>query len=387
MLRVHKIELKANNKQTTYFAKACGVARFAYNWGLEQWQEQYESGKKPTETALRRELNSIKTVEFPWMLDVTKVAAQQAIKNLGQAFNRFFKKQGKYPRFKKKGIHDSFRADNGPAKAGEDAVKIIGKKMQLPKIGWITLKEAVRFSGQIKSVVISRRAHRWYVAISVETDNLSHVRKNNGTVGVDLGIKTFATLSNGEINIGPKAHTRLLKQLRRKSKQLSRKKSGSKNAWKAKCSLSQLHARIRDIRVDNLHKFTTELVLHYDKIGIEDLNVKGMVANRKLSRAISDQSFYEFRRQLTYKADWYGSEVIVVNRFFASSKRCHCCGEINQQLKLSDRDWQCICGVTHDRDLNAAINIEQYIKTNTVSSTGINACGEGSTGAAVFAVA
>ncbi|HLB57814.1 MAG TPA: transposase, partial [Gammaproteobacteria bacterium] len=152
MLLVHKIELKPNNKQKTYFKKSCGVARFAYNWALAEWKQQYEAGGKPSEVSLRRQLNAIKATEFPWMSEVTKVAPQQAIKNLGSAFNRFFKHQGKYPKFKKKGIRDSFRADNGPAKKGDNAVEIADYSIALPRIGSIRLTEKLRYTGgQIKS--------------------------------------------------------------------------------------------------------------------------------------------------------------------------------------------------------------------------------------------
>lgn len=380
MLLVHKIALKPNNKQVTYFKKACGVARFAYNWGLAEWKKQYETGEKPNEISLRKKLNSIKKIEFPWMQEVTKVAPQQAIKNLGAAFNRFFKHQGKYPQFKKKGIRDSFRADNGPAKAGENAVQLINKKINLPRIGWIKLQEELRFQGQIKSVTVSRRASRWYAAISVETNQLPHERKNHASVGIDLGIKTFVQLSSGESFAGAKSHTAKLKRLRRLSRNLSRKKKGSSNYTKAKNGLAKLHAEIADIRSDCLHKISTKIVLNHTRISIEDLNVAGMIKNRKLSRHIMDQSFSEFRRQLEYKSNWYESELIIVDRFFPSSKMCHACHEINDALTLSDRYWTCDhCGITHDRDLNAAINLEKY-KNHTVSSTEINACGEEGSG-------
>lgn len=389
MLLVHKIELKVNNKQATYFAKACGVARFAYNWALGEWQKQYKAGQKPNEINLRKYLNSIKSEQFPWMLEVTKVAPQQAIKNLGTAFQRFFNHQGKYPKFKKKGIHDSFRADNGPAKVGSDAVRIIDKKMKLPRIGWVRLKEKLRFTGQVKSVVISRRANRWYAGISVDTTELNQVRKNQGIVGVDLGIKTLATLSTGEQIVGPRAHKQLLTRLRKYSKKLSRCKKGSKSYKKARLKLSKTHAKIRDIRIDNLHKLTTDLALRFNTIGIEDLNINGMVRNKKLARHIMDGSFYEFRRQLEYKAKWYGSTVVVVGRFYPSSKLCHCCNCINQELKLSDRQWRCSnCNKLHDRDINAAINIANYARhadtiVSTQSSCGIYVCGEKSADAAV----
>ena len=158
MIVTHKIELKPNNKQKGYFSKACGVARFSYNWALNRWNESYQEGKKTSEISLRRELNAIKRIEYPWMLEVTKTAPQQAVKNLGSAFKRFFNKQGGYPKFKKKGMHDSFRADNGPQEKGRDALKIVGKKIQLPVLGWVRLKEELRYVGQIKSVTIVRKA-------------------------------------------------------------------------------------------------------------------------------------------------------------------------------------------------------------------------------------
>jgi len=379
MLRVHKIELKPNNVQATYFAKSCGVARFAYNWALDEWQKCYQAQEQTSEVSLRRKLNSIKEEQYPWMLEVTKVAPQQAIKNLGMAFNRFFKKQGKYPRFKKKGIHDSFRADNGPSAAGLDAVLIQDKKVKLPRIGWVRLKEVLRFKGQITAVTISRRASKWYAAISVETKQASYERKNHGSVGVDLGIKELAVLSNGTKIAGPKAHTALLTKLQRSSRQLSRKEKGGKNYQKAKNHLATLHARIKNIRDDASHNLTTYLAQNHAIIGIEDLNVKGMVANRKLSRHIMDQSFYELRRQLEYKTKWYQSELVIVDRFFPSSKKCSVCGEINDNLTLQDREWRCVCGILHDRDLNAAKNLETFALTE--SSSGIYAYGVEGSGA------
>ena len=224
MLLVHKIQLSPNNKQATYFAKACGIARFSYNWALAEWKEQYAKKQRTSEISLRKQLNAIKKEEYPWMLEVTKAAPQQAIKNLGQAFNRFFNKQSGYPKFKKKGIHDSFRADNGPSKQGADAVTIENRKIKLPRIGWIRMRENLRFNGQVKSVVISKRASRYYAAISVETEELPHRRKNQASVGVDLGINTLATLSNGQQYVGPKSLSDrngcLYKCLRKTSKAL-----------------------------------------------------------------------------------------------------------------------------------------------------------------------
>lgn len=377
MLLVHKIALDPNNKQKTYFKKASGVARFSYNWALSEWQKQYQNGEKPNEAKLRRQLNAIKKDQFPWMQEITKVAPQQAIKNLGNAFMRFFQHQGKYPRFKKKGIHDSFRADNGPTQKGDHAVHIQNKKIQLPKIGWIRLTEGVRYEGQIKSVTVSRRANRWYAAIAVETNQLLQTRKNHASVGIDLGIKTYVQLSSGQSYPGAKAHTQKLQKLRRFSRQLSKKNKGSNNFAKAKNKLAKLHATITHIRQDAIHKITTDIILNHNKICIEDLNISGMIRNRKLSRSIMDQSFFEFRRQLEYKASLYQTEIIIADPFFASSKLCHTCKNKHEQLTLQDRHWTCAyCSMHHDRDLNAAINLENYIlEKNTVSSIGINACG------------
>jgi len=291
------------------------------------------------EMALRKQLNAIKQQLFPWMLEVTKNAPQQAIKNLGTAFKNFFAGRAKYPNFKKKGIHDSFRADNGPQTKGANAVAIKDRQIQLPIIGWVRMHEALRFDGQVKSVVISRTADRWFASISVEIPD-PPVAKNQGpAVGVDLGVKTLVTLSNGEAVEGPKALRKLLWKLRRNSRSLSRKKKGSSNRGKARMRLARLHARIKNIRVDVLHKLTTYLTRNFSLIGIEDLNVKGMIKNRVLARVIADMGFYEFRRQLQYKALRTGSRVVTVSRWFPSSKICSVCGCVKKDLLLADRSW------------------------------------------------
>jgi putative transposase len=379
MLLVHKIELAPNNKQATFFARACGVARFAWNWALAEWQRQYEAGEKPNEAALRRQLNAIKAEEYPWMLEVSKSAPQQAIKNLGAAFQHFFRRvkrgeQPGFPRFKKRGIHDSFRADNGPPAKGRDAVAIEGRKIRIPKLGLVRMREALRFQGQIKSVVVSRTADKWFASIAIETGQHPNLpRKNHGgAVGVDLGIEALAVLSSGETITGPKPHKNLLRKLRRLNRSLSRKQKGSANREKAKRKLARVHYRIACIRKDALHKLTTRLATQYDAIGIEDLNVRGMVRNRHLSRAIMDQSFHEFRRQLEYKADWHGATVAVADRFFPSTKRCSSCGTVHD-MPLSRRVMRCDCGLEINRDLNAAINLEQVAAS---SAETLNACGE-----------
>ena len=371
----HKIELDPTQAQARYFAQACGVARFAYNWALSEWVSQYKAGGKPSEAALGRKLNSLKKADYPWMSDVTKCAPQYAIKNLGAAFSRFFKKQGKYPRFKKKGKHDSFRADNGPPDKNSHAVRIVGKEVTLPRIGRVRMKEVLRFQGRVLSCTVSRVAHKWFASFQVEMEREPPVRENQAAVGVDLGVKTLAVLSDGRSFENPKALRSNLHKLKRFSRSLSRKQKGSANRRKARIKLAKLHYRISCIRKDTLHKLTHYLTKNYTDIGIEDLNVSGMVKNRKLSRAVYDVGFFEFRRQLEYKAKLYGAHVVVADRWFPSSKTCSVCGEVKPTLTLSERRWSCGCGAIHDRDVNAAINLK-----NLAASSAVTACGEYSSG-------
>jgi putative transposase len=379
MIVAHKIALDPNNVQATYFAKAAGTARFAYNWALAEWQRQYEDWKqdnslpKPSQAALRRQLNAIKREQFPWMLEVTKNAPQMAIIQLGEAFKNFFAGRAKYPKFRKKGVYDRFTLTN-------DQFDIDGCRIRIPNLGWVRMRESLRFAGKIMSATISRVADRWFVSIAVDTeDPPKRKAENQGIVGVDLGVSALATLSTGEPPIpGPKPHKALLDRLRRLSRSLSRKQKGSRNRRKAKAKLARLHARIANIRQDALHKLTTDLTRRFHTIGIEDLNVRGMVRNRHLARSIADMGFFEFRRQLEYKAAMRGGQVVIADRWFPSSKTCSACGSVQQDMPLSVRQWICPgCGACHDRDLNAARNLATYAVSSTVS-----ACGEEGSGPA-----
>ncbi len=379
MIVAHKIALDPNNVQASYFAKAAGTARFAYNWALAEWQRQYEAWKqdnslpKPSEAALRRQLNAIKREQFPWMLEVTKNAPQMAIIQLGKAFENFFAGRAKYPKFRKKGVHDRFTLTN-------DQFSIDGCRIRIPNLGWVRMRESLRFNGKIMSATISRVADRWFASITVDVPDQSHLPKaeNQGVVGVDLGVSALATLSTGETIPGPKPHKALLGRLRRLSRSLSRKAKGSANRRKAKARLAKLHARIANIRLDALHKLTTDLTRRFHTIGIEDLNVRGMVRNRHLARSIADMGFFEFRRQLEYKAAMRGGQVVIADRWFPSSKICSCCGHKQEELPLSVRRWSCsICGVEHNRDLNAAINLKNYAASSTVSACGGEGAGSG----------
>ena len=377
MLIAHKIALDPNNVQATYFARAAGTARFAYNWALAQWQRQYEACKadaslpKPSQIALRRQINSIKGEQFPWMLEVTKNAPQMAIIQLGAAFKNFFSGRAKFPKFRKKGLHDRFSLTN-------DQFSIDGSRIRIPSLGWVRMRETLRFTGKIMSATVSRVANRWFVSITVDTPDDSPLPKaeNQGVEGVDLGVSALATLSTGEVIAGPKAHKALLSRLQRLSRSLSRKVKGSENRKKAKAKLSRLHARVGNIRRDAMHKLTRDLTCRFHTIGIEDLNVRGMVKNRHLSRAVSDMGFFEFRRQLEYKAAQRGGMIVVANRWYPSSKMCSSCGHKLDTLALSVREWTCpACGAAHDRDVNAAINLKNLAVSSTVS-----VCGEEGSG-------
>ena len=379
MIISHKIRLNPSSKQATYLAKAAGTARFAYNWALAEWQTQYAAWKddntqpKPNQMSLRRQLNAIKREQFPWMLAVTKNAPQMAIIQLGQAFNNFFAGRAKYPQFKKKGkSRDSFTLTN-------DQFSLDACRIRIPNLGLVRMRETLRFSGKILSATISRTADQWFASITVDTQDHNHLppAENQGTVGVDLGVSALATLSTGEKVTGAKPHKALLSRLKRLSRSLSRKVKGSANRHKAKQKLAKLHARIANIRKDSLHKLTTDLTRRFHTLGIEDLNVSGMVKNRHLSRAISDMGFFEFRRQLEYKAAMRGGVVVVADRFFASSKTCSAsgCGHKVDKMPLSVREWTCpVCGTVHDRDVNAANNLQEYAVSSTVAACG----GEGS---------
>ena len=377
MLIAHRIALDPNNVQATYLARAAGTARFAYNWALAEWKRHYEAWKadnslpKPSQHALRRQLNAVKREQFPWMLEVTKNAPQMAIIQLGQAFQNFFAGRARYPSFRKKGVHDRFTLTN-------DQFDIDAFRIRIPNLGWVRMRETLRFTGKIMSATVSRVADKWYVSINVDTPDRSHLlqAENQGAAGVDLGVSALATLSTGEKVPGPKAHKALLDRLRKLSRSLSRKVKGSANRRKAKARLAKLHARIAAIRSDAVHKLTTDLTRRFHTIGIEDLNVRGMMANRHLARSIADMSFFEFRRQLEYKAAMRGGVVKVADRFYASSKTCSACGHKLEALPLSVREWTCpACGVVHDRDVNAAINLKNMAVSSTVA-----ACGEEGSG-------
>lgn len=375
----HQIEFSPyTHEQEIVLRKSCGVARFTYNWALAEWTRQYKQGEKPSANQLKKQFNKIKGQQFPWIYEVTKCAAEHAFVNLSSAFTRFFKKQARYPQFKKKGEDDAFYVSN-------DKFKLEGTRLRIQKLGWVKLTEEVRFPGKIMSLTVRRRADRWFVAFNIELDaeyrdtlqlenqefvGRAHSLRStpNNMVGVDLGIKRLVTLSDGTQIEGPRPLRKYIARLKRMSRKLSNKTKGSANRKKAKERLSKLHWKISNIRKDALHNITTMLVKTYGVICLEDLNVSGMVKNHTLAQAISDMGFAEFKRQLEYKSLLRGAKVLYVGRFFPSSKTCSQCKTIKQNLTLSDREYTCEhCGLHIDRDWNAAINI---LNQCTVGYTG-----------------
>jgi putative transposase len=351
----HKICLDPTYKQEQYFKQACGIARFTWNWALEEWKRQYENGLKPTAFALKKQFNAIKPVDFPWMYNVTKYASQQPFIHIQTAFNRFFSGLGGYPKFKKKGHHDSFYIAN-------NHIKLDGKKLKLPKLGWIRMREALRFEGKVISATISRQANKWFVSINVELYQAPKSCDSQAGVGVDLGIKALATLSNGETFDAPKPLKKSIKKLKRMQRSLSRRLKGSNNRQKIKDKIAKIHAKITNVRQDSLHKITSYLTDSFGGIVIEDLNVSGMLKNSKLSRAIADLSWYTFRRQLEYKSKYKGNYLLIADRWFPSSKICSNCAQKKEELKLSERVYHCeACGQSLDRDLNAALNLKNLL--------------------------
>jgi putative transposase len=384
----YKTELDLTNEQRTACLKHAGCARFAYNWGLARAQEVYRTtGKRPSAIDLHKQLNALKPSDFPWMYDVSKCAMQEALRDLDNAYRHFFRKlklrkEGKfrgkvgYPKCKKKSkAIGSFRLTG--------SIHVFSDALQLPRLGRLRLKEQDYLPPRAKvlSATVSEQAGRWYVSVQVEEEPELPQSTATSAIGVDLGIKKLATLSDGTQFSNARALKQAQKKLRRLERQKSRRKKGSRNRQKTCRKLAKQHARIAHIRRDATHKLTTYLVRNHALVAIEDLQVSGMLKNHKLAQAVSDSNFGEIRRQLTYKAEIYGTHLVVIDRFYPSSKTCSACGYVKETLSLQERTYTCeSCGMVLDRDVNAAVNLLLEAVRTTVSSTGSDACGVGSSG-------
>ena len=373
--------------RATACKKHAGAARWAYNWGLARKQDEYRAtGKSPSAIDLHRELNALKQTDVPWMYEVSKCAPQEALRNLDNAFAQFFrraklKQQGKlrgklgYPtrKSRKRGL-GSFRLTGSIG-----SIAVFPDAIQLPRLGRLRLKERgyLPTAAKILSATVSEQAGHWYVSVLVEQEHVAPV--NTGpVVGVDLGVKTLATLSDGTEEPNPRHLKQQLRKLKRCQRAVSRKPKGSHNRRKAAQRLGRLHRTVANQRANTLHHLTSRLAKTKSVVVIEDLNVAGMLKNHHLAQAIGDVGFGEFRRQLTYKAAWYGCQVLVASRWEPSSKTCSGCGWVDEDLTLADRTFRCEqCGHVLDRDLNAPLNLAKLADSSPDSQ---NACGEDSAG-------
>jgi len=352
-----KTQLKFNSQQRILMSKHAGIARFTYNWGLATWQSLYKDGYKPNQRLLRTFFNNhVKTnPALSWLKEqgICQKITEFAFENLGDAYKRFFKGLGNYPNFKKK----SRGTDSFTINSGGKPISVGGTRIKLPTIGWVRTYEGLPHTTTTK-FTISQRAGNWYISFTFEQE-LPKPSTTIPIVGVDLGIKALATLSTGVMFDNPKARDKMKKKLAKQSRQLSNKTRGSKRYLKQKCIVAKTYKRISDIRLDSTHKATTTISKNHAKIVIESLNVKGMMSNHKLALAVGDANFYEFRRQLEYKSQKFGSEIIYAPMFYPSTKTCSSCGHI-QLMPLSTRMFDCSsCKISIDRDFNASKNLEK----------------------------
>ena len=361
MIKAHKIRLHPTPEQANYFARAAGTARFTFNWAVAEWKRQYEAGGKPSALALRTQFNQIKKEQFPWVYDVTKCAVEGAFMDMAAAFKNFFegRKAGRktgFPTFKtKRRSRQSFYLANDKFTVGDHWIDV-------PKLGRVNMAESLRFTGKLLSARISKQASWWWVSITVAMPD-EIALNTSPPVGVDVGLHRLATLSDGRKFENQKPLVSQLKKLRRLNKELARRTKGGKNWLKTKDKLSRTHYEIACMRLDWLHKLTTEIAKTSGIVAVEDLHVKGLIRNRCLSRSFSDAALGKFLDLLTSKVEQRGGQVIKVGRFFPSSKTCHSCGWKWEDMQLSDRIFFCQnphCSyhqVAQDRDHNAALNI------------------------------
>ena len=388
MLLAHRIRLDPTPVQRDYFARAAGTARRVWNWAVAEWQRQMAAGQRPDAMALKKRFNAIKYAQpdwldadgQPWLRTIHRDAHSQPFANLAKAWSRYFvalreHRAAHRPVFKKKGrCRDSFYVAN-------DKLRLDGKRVVLPKVGPVALREPLRWPGKIMGASVSREADHWFLALQIDVpEQVARLRRSDdGITGVDLGVSAAATLSSGEKMAAPRPLRAALRRLRIRSRRQSRKVKDAKTAAgisgpipkgtrlpasanrdKGARGLARLHARIARVRKDFMHKLTTRLCRDNQTVVIEDLNVSGMLANARLARAIADVGFYEFRRQLQYKAERYGTTLVLADRWYPSSKLCSRCGIRYGELRLGERTWACDhCGAQHDRDVNAAINLQR----------------------------
>jgi putative transposase len=375
MIKAYKYELDLNNVQKTFFNKSFGSCRYIYNWALQKKTEAYQNDKtKLTAFDLSKQLTELKKQEnVKWLNEVNSQSLQQSIRNLETAFTKFFREKKGFPNFKKKSGKQSCKF------TASVHVDFESSKIKLPNIGWVRAYIDRKFEGKIGTVTVSKiSCGKYFISILID-NNIPFLKKvpikEKTAVGLDVGIKSFVTLSTGEKIENPKYLENSQKRLACLQRRLARKVKGSHQREKTKLAVAKIYYKISCQRTDFLHKLSSNIVKNHDSIIIEDLNIAGMLKNHCLARSISSASWYEFFNQLRYKCDWYGKNLITIGRWEASSKTCSC-GVVNSELTLKDRTWTCkSCGVTHDRDFLASCNIKKFglVKQNLLKE---NTCGE-----------
>ena len=352
-LKSHKIALRPTDAQKVWFAQQCGYARFAYNNALADFKSGLASDAFRSFIDLNNRFNQAKKA-FDWTKEMDQRAALYAIRHLSEGIQRWKDKINKFPKFKKRGSRQSYTTD-------EQSVKVEGKRIKLPKIGWIRMFEALRFTSKIRCVTLSRTAHRWFVSITVETGTPDNPRDVRGypVLGIDVGINSLATLDNGKQYPNPRPLKHYERKLAREHRKLSRKVFLSHNWYKQKRRVERLHYKIACIRNDAHQKATTEIINNASAIGIETLKVTNLLKNRNLAKALSDSGLGGFLEKLRSKAARLGIPITEAPQFYASSKTCSHCGEKKDDLSLSERIYHCsVCDTQIDRDVNAAINLK-----------------------------
>jgi putative transposase len=376
MLKAYKYCLLPTEEQKQQLAKFFGSARFVFNLGLETKMQAWTTARKHlTCIDLAHQMKELKDTEAEWLQECPSQTLQMALRNLDNAYTKFFKGGG-LPKFKSKHRRQSIQFPQGVKTDFENST------IFLPKLKNVTCIFHRQFKGEIKTVTVSKTSTgKYFVSVLVENQKQLPKKKpvrEKTSVGIDMGVKTFATLSDGTTFDNPKHLRNNLKRLRVEQRKLSRRfkrgaKEQSKSYQKQKLIVAKLHEHIKNQREDYLHKASTQIIRSFDTICLEDLNIRGMMQNEKLALAIGEVGWHKFKTMLEYKAEWYGKNILYIGRFQPSSKLCNTCGTIFKELSLKDRSWTCqSCGTHHDRDENAAKNIKCFGLRNKPSTVNVS---------------